>query len=90
MPLKGEKRDGHEFVFKWHLNKVQQYPFGKRMSRILRSNLPLIIVEDTLEALQQLAKSYRDQLDRKVVAITGSNGKTTTKDILAGIIISKI
>ncbi|MCB6566860.1 UDP-N-acetylmuramoyl-tripeptide--D-alanyl-D-alanine ligase, partial [Desulfovibrio desulfuricans] len=46
----------------------------------------VILVEDTTTALQQLAKAYRDQLNLKVVGITGSNGKTSTKDILASVL----
>ncbi|RLM60170.1 UDP-N-acetylmuramoyl-tripeptide--D-alanyl-D-alanine ligase, partial [Halorubrum sp. Atlit-9R] len=42
--------------------------------------IPIIFVEDTLIALQSLAKAYRDQLNLIVIGITGSNGKTTTKD----------
>lgn len=48
--------------------------------------LPLIIVEDTLKALQNLAQSYREQLNCKVIGITGSNGKTTVKDIVTSIV----
>lgn len=48
--------------------------------------LPLIIVEDTLKALQYLALSYRGQLDCKVIGVTGSNGKTTVKDIVTSIL----
>ncbi len=44
-------------------------------------DFPFILVKDTLVALQNLAKEYRNQLNLKVVGITGSNGKTSTKDI---------
>ena len=47
------------------------------------------MVEDTLTALHQLAKEYRKQLNVKVIGITGSNGKTTTKDIIASILNTK-
>lgn len=43
--------------------------------------LPIIIVEDTLKALQNIAMAYRSQLNCKVIAVTGSNGKTTVKDM---------
>ncbi|QHW33062.1 UDP-N-acetylmuramoyl-tripeptide--D-alanyl-D-alanine ligase [Paenibacillus rhizovicinus] len=49
-------------------------------------DLPLIIVEDTLQALQRLAQAYRSQLNVKVIGITGSNGKTTVKDMVASIL----
>lgn len=53
---------------------------------VISEALPAIIVKDTLEALQHLAKYYRQQVNPKVIAITGSNGKTTTKDMAAAII----
>jgi UDP-N-acetylmuramoyl-tripeptide--D-alanyl-D-alanine ligase len=49
-------------------------------------DFPFIIVEDTVLALQQLARSYREELNTKVIGITGSNGKTSTKDILASLL----
>ncbi|WP_308639357.1 UDP-N-acetylmuramoyl-tripeptide--D-alanyl-D-alanine ligase [Paenibacillus silvisoli] len=77
--------DGHNYVSQafengavaslWQADHVP-YPEG----------LPLIIVKDTLEALHKLAKSYRKQLSSKVVGITGSNGKTTVKDLVASIL----
>lgn len=47
---------------------------------------PLIFVDNSLEALQLLAGAYRDQLPVKVIGITGSNGKTTTKDMIDSIL----
>lgn len=49
------------------------------------SHLPVIIVPDTLAAYQQLASHYLSQVDPLVVAVSGSNGKTTTKDFIATI-----
>jgi len=46
-------------------------------------------VEDSLKALQKLSKAYLKQLEVKVVGITGSNGKTTTKDMTASILGTK-
>ncbi|WP_169091588.1 UDP-N-acetylmuramoyl-tripeptide--D-alanyl-D-alanine ligase [Paenibacillus sp. PL91] len=51
--------------------------------------LPLIIVDDTLKALQNIAQSYREQLNCKVIGVTGSNGKTTVKDIVTSILSTK-
>lgn len=82
VPLKGDKTDGHQFVEKafeqgaaaslWQ-EDVPHPPEGK----------PMIIVKDVLKALQELARAYRNELTAKVVGITGSNGKTTTKDLAA-------
>lgn len=82
IPLKGERRDGHEFVEQ----AIEQGASASLWQKDVPNpptHLPIIIVEDTLLALQELARSYRNELDMKVVAVTGSNGKTTTKDILA-------
>lgn len=85
VPFKGAHSDGHQFVEAaiqdgaaaalWQKD-VPNPPVG----------LPILIVEDTLEALQQLSRSYRNELKVKVVGITGSNGKTTTKDMTANLL----
>lgn len=49
----------------------------------------VIKVLDTVEELQKIAKNYREKLDIKIIAITGSNGKTTTKDIISAICSQK-
>ncbi|NUK31837.1 UDP-N-acetylmuramoyl-tripeptide--D-alanyl-D-alanine ligase [Parageobacillus sp. VR-IP] len=85
VPLKGAKFNGHAFV---------QEAFAKGASAVLWSetegnppeNAPVIVVDDTLRALQRLAHRYRRQLAVKVIGITGSNGKTTTKDMTAALL----
>lgn len=49
---------------------------------------PVIVVENTLSALQRLARSYRERLGCTVIGITGSNGKTTVKDMAASLLSS--
>jgi UDP-N-acetylmuramoyl-tripeptide--D-alanyl-D-alanine ligase len=88
VPFKGEKADGHKYV---------EQAIGQGAAAALwqsdvpnpPEHLPLLIVEDTLIALQELARSYRKELPVKVVGITGSNGKTTTKDITANLLSLK-
>ena len=48
--------------------------------------IPLIFVDDTLKALQHLARSYRNQLSVNVIGVTGSNGKTTTKGLINSVL----
>ena len=93
--LAGEKVDGHDYVcdafkkgisiaigeeerFK-ALGGIPEVPEGKA----------LILVDSSIDALQELAKSWRFALGSKVVAITGSNGKTTTKDMVAAVLSTK-
>ncbi|WP_061811065.1 UDP-N-acetylmuramoyl-tripeptide--D-alanyl-D-alanine ligase [Rossellomorea vietnamensis] len=88
VPFKGENVDGHQFVRQaidngasaalWDIN-VPNPP----------EDIPVIVVEDPLLALQSLSNQYRHELDLKVVGITGSNGKTTTKDIVANLLSVK-
>jgi len=50
------------------------------------AHVPKVLVKNTLAALQQLAKAYRSELLVRVIGITGSNGKTTTKDLTAAVL----
>lgn len=54
-----------------------------------QNNAKVIVVENVVATMQNLAKEYRNSLDIKVVGIVGSNGKTTTKDIVYSILSSK-
>ncbi len=85
IPLKGEKVDGHQFVEDSIKNGAAAALWQKDVPNP-PLHLPVIIVEDTLSALQELARSYRSQLNTRVIGITGSNGKTTTKDITASLL----
>lgn len=55
----------------------------------LKKDERYIVVEDTLKALQELAKYHRQQLKIPVIGITGSNGKTTTKELLKTVLTKK-
>jgi UDP-N-acetylmuramoyl-tripeptide--D-alanyl-D-alanine ligase len=59
---------------------------GKEQEAVPAPGIPLLLVEDTRVALGHLAAWWRSQFDIPVVAITGSNGKTTVKEMLAGIL----
>lgn len=85
IPLIGEKFNGHKFI-KNAIEKGAKASLWKKDEPVEVADFPLIFVDDTLDALQQLAKSYREQLNVKVIGITGSNGKTSTKDILASLL----
>lgn len=81
VPLKGN-RDGHDFIS----NAFEQGATLTLSDRDLEGDFPYILVEDTQKALQDLAKYYLIQVNPKVAAITGSNGKTTTKDMTAAVL----
>ncbi|MBM7694578.1 UDP-N-acetylmuramoyl-tripeptide--D-alanyl-D-alanine ligase [Peribacillus deserti] len=85
VPFKGERQDGHDFV-EQAIQDGASAAFWEKDVPNPPDHLPIIVVEDTLTALQTLAKSYRNELNMKVIGITGSNGKTTTKDMTAAIL----
>ncbi|EKN71037.1 UDP-N-acetylmuramoyl-tripeptide--D-alanyl-D-alanine ligase [Neobacillus bataviensis LMG 21833] len=85
IPFKGEHADGHKYVVESIRNGAAAALWQKDVPNA-PADLPIIIVDDCLVALQELARKYRQELPVKVVGITGSNGKTTTKDMTAGLL----
>jgi len=79
LALKGANFDGHNFL-KEALLKGAKLAIVERINK--KINLPQIKVKNTLEAYLKLAKYKRKKISAKIIAITGSNGKTTSKDLL--------
>ncbi|MDL2310546.1 UDP-N-acetylmuramoyl-tripeptide--D-alanyl-D-alanine ligase [Peptostreptococcaceae bacterium OttesenSCG-928-C18] len=88
IPLIGPNFDGHDYVLQ-ALEQGAAAVLWEKRKFLPNNRIPAVLVEDTYEALITLAKNYRNSLNCKVIAITGSNGKTTTKDILASILKEK-
>ncbi|PGT82619.1 UDP-N-acetylmuramoyl-tripeptide--D-alanyl-D-alanine ligase [Bacillus sp. AFS040349] len=85
-PLVGDVFNGHEFVDKAISNGAKAVIWQKSEKNPPKE-VPIILVEDTLVALQALATAYINELPNlKIIGITGSNGKTTTKDMVAAIL----
>ena len=86
IPFRGEAVNGHRFV-------EQAFEKGAAASLWMKdepnppAHLPLIFVDDSEQALQQMACAYRNEHQATFIGITGSNGKTSSKDILAGTLI---
>ncbi|NMF00645.1 UDP-N-acetylmuramoyl-tripeptide--D-alanyl-D-alanine ligase [Aneurinibacillus aneurinilyticus] len=84
--LTGGARDGHEFLPKAaQTGAVAAFVSDEAKARQagLAKSFALILVGNTEKAFQQIARIHRNRLSLPIAAITGSNGKTTTKDILA-------
>ena len=80
--IKGENFDGHEF-----LQAAQQKgAVAAMVSETLNTDLPCLKVDDTLDSLQLLASNWRNQFELPLIAITGSNGKTTVKELVGSIL----
>ncbi|MBO5345825.1 MAG: UDP-N-acetylmuramoyl-tripeptide--D-alanyl-D-alanine ligase [Paludibacteraceae bacterium] len=99
--LKGETFDGNKFAMQ-ALEKGCAYAVVDDLQVTLNSspvlgevakpegfNTQLIVVENVLDTLQQLARYHREQLDIPFVGITGTNGKTTTKELVATVLSKK-
>jgi len=85
--LSGERYDGHDFALKAVERGAAGVVVQKDRLPPSGSRIPIVIsVNDTLKALGDLAGWWRRQYDIRVVAITGSSGKTTTKEMAAGIL----
>lgn len=80
-------KDGHEYV-KEAMDNGAVASLWKKSYGTPPKGIPIIFVDDILFALQQLAQFYRREINVKVIGITGSNGKTTVKDIIEGILSS--
>ncbi|MDQ0202034.1 UDP-N-acetylmuramoyl-tripeptide--D-alanyl-D-alanine ligase [Neobacillus ginsengisoli] len=85
IPFKGERSDGHIFVEE-SIRKGAAAALWQSDVPNPPTHLPILIVDNCQVALQELARKYRKELPVKVVGITGSNGKTTTKDMTAGLL----
>jgi UDP-N-acetylmuramoyl-tripeptide--D-alanyl-D-alanine ligase len=81
----GNRYDGHQFV-RDALAKGAVAALWQKDRPDAPTNVPIIYVEDTLVSLQELARAYRQELSVRVIGITGSNGKTTIKDMVASIL----
>ena len=84
--FKGDKVDGHDYI---------KAAFDNGAAAVVCERVPegeegvCIVVEDSVEALKKLATYYREQLGIKVVGVTGSIGKTTTKEFIATVLSQK-
>ncbi|MEK9199857.1 UDP-N-acetylmuramoyl-tripeptide--D-alanyl-D-alanine ligase [Ureibacillus sp. 179-F W5.1 NHS] len=85
IPFRGESVNGHKFV-------EQAFEKGAAASLWLKDepnppkDKPILFVDDAELALQQMARAYRNQHRGKFIGVTGSNGKTSSKDILASML----
>ena len=84
--VRGERLDGHDFV----QQALEKGAVGAVVSRVPENiDKPLIQVDDTTKALQRLASAIRDRYDVTLIGITGSAGKTTTKEMIATLVSSE-
>ncbi len=83
--LKGDRFDGHDYVAR----AMSLGAAGALVSRIVDGGGSQILVADTLDGLQRYAQSWRQDFDIPVIGITGSTGKTTTKQMVAAVVAAR-
>ncbi|MDU2565918.1 MAG: UDP-N-acetylmuramoyl-tripeptide--D-alanyl-D-alanine ligase [Anaerococcus sp.] len=89
IPLVGEVFDGRIFIKECEDKGAAAFIINEDYEIKKNINIPYIKVTNTEDALRDLAKAYRKELDIKIIGITGSNGKTTTKDLLTSVLSEK-
>ena len=85
IPLSGA-HDGHDYIENAIENGASATLWSKERVDFRPQDLPVLVVDDPLAAYQQLSQYYLTKINPRVVAVTGSNGKTTTKDMIAAIL----
>src|SRR4051812_123044 len=80
--IRGDKFDGHAFIAK----AQQAGASAAVVSHKIDSSLPQLVVTDTILALGKIAASWRARFSLPLIGLTGSNGKTTTKNMIASIL----
>ena len=86
IPIKGAKVDGHDFISQVYIQGAVCVLSEKKLSDIKK---PYILVQSTLQALKDIAEYYRRKSKIPVVGITGSVGKTSTKEMIASVLSQK-
>ncbi len=87
--LRGENFDGHRFVDEaCARGAVAAVVDPEGLARVAVT-VPLLVVPDTTVALGMMAMAYRNRFDIPVLAVAGSNGKTTTKEMIAAVLRTK-
>src|SRR5579864_359931 len=100
--VKGENLDGHDFVdhalgkgaiaavvSQEHFSSANARVGAARQARPTQTHSPLLVVDNTLLALQTLATAVRRLWGRSLVGVTGSTGKTTTKEAIAHVLATR-
>jgi len=88
IPIVGENFDAHDFAKQAINNGAVAILWNKNKKKpdFTAEDFPIFFVNDTLKALQDLAVKYHQDVNPITIGITGSNGKTTTKDLTAAIV----
>lgn len=88
--IKGQNFDGHNFIKEAVDNGASAVMVNRSKAALTEKlTVPAVVVDDTVKALGIIASVWRMKLSTKVIALTGSAGKTTTKEMLASVLSEK-
>lgn len=87
--VKGDNFDGHDFIAQAVSRGVEGVLCEKYPADATQEGIDIFLVADTMDAFRTLARHWREYVDPTIVAVAGSVGKTTTKDILAALLSAK-
>jgi UDP-N-acetylmuramoyl-tripeptide--D-alanyl-D-alanine ligase len=87
--IRGERHDGHDFLEEVAAKKAAGVVIERKRVPAQPAAGNVLVVDDTRVALGKLAATYRAQFEPQVIAVAGSNGKTTTKELLASVLRQK-
>lgn len=88
VPIIGARFDGHDFMESCYDNGCRNFICDKNHT-FLKEDINLIVVDDTTKAFGDIASGYKENLDIPTIAITGSVGKTSTKDMIYAVLSEK-
>jgi alanine racemase len=84
--MKGDRHDGHRFLEELYRSGVRQFVIEDKVDVALFREANILKVKSSLECLQATARRHREQFNLPVIGITGSNGKTITKEWLSQVL----
>lgn len=87
--IKGERFDGHDFVNEVAAKNVTGILIERKKAPSTLPDCPVLLVDDSRAALGKIAAAYRSEFHLPVFAVGGSNGKTTTKELVASVLKQK-
>lgn len=90
LAIKGEAHDGHDYLPEATQRGAMAGVVAKGRESLVPPGLATLVVPDVRAAYGRLAAAYRRQFNLSVIAVAGSNGKTTTKELIASVLRSKL